>query len=183
MKTGFKRILAALAMLFGSALLLASVHAQSGFTHSNNLIPNSVTAFSVASGGTLNFLAPVADDTCPKKVDARGDTVNDDGSKGMTDDHVEEDCEHRVSGTEDDVDNRGRKCEGQVTELTFVTNSVVKEKGKCKREDGEEDDFDKAYTKRVPLAPNNYVLTMTSPTGSVSRIAGTMIDGYVQLVP
>jgi len=182
MKTGFKRTLVALAMLFGSALLLASVHAQSSFTHSNNLIPNSLTAFSIP-GSTLNFLAPVPDDTCPKKVAAHGDTVNDDGSRGTTDDYAERDCNNNVSGSEDDEDDRGRMCKGQVKELNFVTNSEVEEKGKCEREDGTEDDFDKLIVKKVPLAPNTYVLTMTSPTGSVSRIAGTMIDGYVQLVP
>src|SRR6266478_2942496 len=94
MKTGFKRILAALAMLFGSALLLASVRAQPSFTHSNNLIPNSVTAFSVATGGTLNF-APalqyaVAPPPCPEESDDKGDSC-----KGPADDLKEADVNGR----------------------------------------------------------------------------------------
>lgn len=184
MKTGFKRVLAGLAMLFGSALLLATVYAQSSFTHGNNLIPNSVTAFPVATAGTLNFFSTLVDGTtCPKKVAAHADTVNDDGSKGTTDDFAERDCDNNTSGSEDVEDDRGRKCKGPVNELIFVTNSEVEEKGECDTETGEKDQFDKVIVKRVPLAPNTYVLTRTSPTGSVSSISGTLIDGYVQMVP
>ena len=181
MKTGFKRILAAVAMLFGSALLLASVRAQSSFTHSNHLIPNSVTALSGATGGTVNLLAPVAAATCPEKIAAHGHTVNDDGSKGTMDDYAERDCDNHTSGNEDVETDKGKKCVGQVEELAKISDSEVEEKGKCETEDGEKDDFVMIIICKVPLAPNAYVITRTSPAGLVSRISGMLIDGYVQM--
>jgi 6-phosphogluconolactonase len=55
MKTSLKRILAPHLVLFGFTLLTASVHAQSTFVYTNNsAYPNSVSAFSVGSSGTLN---------------------------------------------------------------------------------------------------------------------------------
>ena len=55
MKRTFRRILAALPILFGFALFTASAYAQSTFvyTDDNNLGPNTVSAFSVGPGGTL----------------------------------------------------------------------------------------------------------------------------------
>src|SRR5437016_12451583 len=57
MKRPVKCIPAALLVLFGFALLAASVHAQSTFVYTNNNdIPNTVTAFSVGAGGTLTMV-------------------------------------------------------------------------------------------------------------------------------
>jgi 6-phosphogluconolactonase (cycloisomerase 2 family) len=54
MKRPLKCVTAALLVLFGFALLAASVHAQSTFVYTNNNgIPNTVTGFSVGPGGTL----------------------------------------------------------------------------------------------------------------------------------
>lgn len=54
MKRPLKCVTAALLVLFGFALLAASVHAQSTFVYTNNnAIPNTATAFSVGPGGTL----------------------------------------------------------------------------------------------------------------------------------
>ena len=52
-----KCVTAALLVLFGFALLAASVHAQSTFVYTNNNdATNSVTAFSVGPGGTLTMV-------------------------------------------------------------------------------------------------------------------------------
>src|SRR2546427_11440173 len=57
MKRPVKCVPAALLVLFGFALLAASVHAQSTFVYTNNNeIPNTVTAFSVGPGGTLTLV-------------------------------------------------------------------------------------------------------------------------------
>src|SRR6266566_464306 len=54
MKRPLKCVTAALLVLFGFALLAASVHAQSTFVYTNNNdVPNTVTAFSIGLGGTL----------------------------------------------------------------------------------------------------------------------------------
>ncbi len=54
MKRPVKCVPAALLVLFGFALLTASVHAQSTFVYTNNNdSPNTVTGFSVGPGGTL----------------------------------------------------------------------------------------------------------------------------------
>ena len=184
MKTGFKRILAALAMLFGSALLLASVHAQPSFTHSNNLIPNSVTAFSVATGGTLNFLAPVADTKCPERAAAHGATVNTDGGKGSIDDDAQRDCSNNTSGHEDVEDDKGKQCkDGVVWSLdTIIPGVEAEEKGECETETGEKADFDLKLVKNVPKAPNTFMITWTTARGSVTHVSGMLIDGY-ELVP
>jgi hypothetical protein len=184
MKTGFKRILAALAMLFGAALLLVSVHAQSSFTHSNNLIPNSVAAFSVATGGTLNLLAPVPDTTCPKKVAAHGDTADNNGGKGRIDTDAEDDCSNHTSGSEnaeDDKDNK--KCtNGTVTWLKVIrAGTEAEEKGECDTEKGEKAQFDLIVVKNV-LAPDTFVMTWSTAGGATSYMAGTFLDGY-RLVP
>jgi len=168
-------------MLFGSALLLASVRAQSSFTHSNHLIPNSVTALSVATGGTLNLLAPLAATSCPEIAAADGDTRNDDGSGGRIHNYAERDCDNHTSGNEDVETDKGKTCVGQVEELAKISDSEVEEKGKCETEDGEKDDFVMIIICKVPLAPNAYVITRTSPAGLVSRISGMLIDGYVQM--
>src|SRR6266550_23843 len=57
MKRPVKCVPAALLVLFGFALLAASVHAQSTFVYTNNNeTPNTVTAFSVGPGGTLTMV-------------------------------------------------------------------------------------------------------------------------------
>jgi len=57
MKRSLKCVTAALLVLFGFALLAASVHAQSTFVYTNNNdIPNTVTGFSVGLGGTLTMV-------------------------------------------------------------------------------------------------------------------------------
>ena len=57
MKRPVKCVPAALLVLFGFALLAASVHAQSTFVYTNNNeSPNTVTAFSVGPGGTLTLV-------------------------------------------------------------------------------------------------------------------------------
>src|SRR5437879_873641 len=57
MKRPVKCVPAALLVLFGFALLAASVHAQSTFVYTNNNeTPNTVTAFSVGPGGTLTLV-------------------------------------------------------------------------------------------------------------------------------
>jgi len=57
MKRPVKCVPAALLVLFGFALLTASVHAQSTFVYTNNNdSPNTVTGFSVGPGGTLTIV-------------------------------------------------------------------------------------------------------------------------------
>ncbi len=57
MKRPVKCVPAALLVLFGFALLTASVHAQSTFVYTNNNdSPNTVTGFSVGPGGTLTMV-------------------------------------------------------------------------------------------------------------------------------
>src|SRR6266576_988207 len=57
MKRPVKCVPAALLVLFGFALLAASVHAQSTFVYTNNhAVPNTATAFSVGPGGTLTIV-------------------------------------------------------------------------------------------------------------------------------
>src|SRR6266566_1097441 len=57
MKRPPKCVTAALLVLFGFALLAASVHAQSTFVYTNNNeSPNTVSAFSVGLGGTLTIV-------------------------------------------------------------------------------------------------------------------------------
>jgi hypothetical protein len=188
MKAGVKPILAALAILFGSALLLASVHAQSSFTHSNNLIPNSLTAFSVATGGTLNFVPALQDSAapppCPKQAAAHGDTADTDGGKGRIDDDAQVDCYDNTSGTEDVEDSHGKKCShGTVESLVIlVPEKEVEEKGECDTETGEKANFDLKLVKNVPLMPNTFVITWATASGSTSYLSGMLIDGY-ELVP
>jgi hypothetical protein len=183
MKPGFKRILAAPAILFGSALLLASVHAQSSFTHNNNLIPNSVTAFSVATGGTLNLLAPVAATTCPERAAADGHTRNDDGSSGTLHNYAERDCDDRTSGSGEVDTDRGRRCAIiAVDSLIVITAREFEERGECDTDEGTRSNFDLLLFERIPIAENAYVMTWNSSTGPV-RVAGLMIDGSMQLVP
>src|SRR5467141_478928 len=123
MKTGFKRILAAVAILFGSALLLASVHAQSSFTHSNNLIPNSVTALSVATGGTTNFVAALLDvaappPSCPKSAALHGDSESKDGTeKEREDADANKDCDGKTTGDDHVADGHGDHCDGTADDL------------------------------------------------------------------
>jgi len=183
MKTGFKRILAAVAMLFGSALLLASVRAQSSFTHSNSPIPNSVTALSVATGGTLNLLAPLAATSCPEIAAADGDTRNDDGSGGRIHNYAERDCDDRTSGSgEVDTDRDGSCRNITVDSIARISVGEVDERGHCDTDEGTRSDLELLLFKRLPFAENAYVATWNSSKGPV-RVAGLLIGGSMQFVP
>jgi hypothetical protein len=184
MKTGFKRILAALAMLFGSALLLASVRAQPSFTHSNNLIPNSVTALSVATGGGFNSLAALANSTtCPEKAALHGDSESKDGKeKEREDADADKDCDGKTTGDDHVEDGQGDRCDGTADDLKESKDhkiAVIMSTCKSTDKDGktEEAKSTLSFINNAPLGPTTFMASWVTASGKVYQAQGIMLNG------
>jgi|SRR5467141_2685154 len=185
MKTGFKRILAALAMLFGSALLLASVHAQSSFTHSNKLIPNSVTAFSVATGGTLNFVPAlqVAAKACPEDAKEEGDSESPELTRQSVNAMATKSCDDPTEGEVEYKDEEGHTCRGPADDLSEdVVKSVkiARISGKCDSSDAGSMPQKARYVFTViQTGPfGAFKISRITDSGSTYNSTGTLTNGY-----
>jgi hypothetical protein len=186
MKAGVKPILAALALLFGSALLLASVHAQSSFTHNNNLIANSVTALSVATGGTTNFVAALQTKTppptCePEDAEQDGDAKTSDGKDSRNDSHAHKASTCKDTGDEDVKDGDGNECVGTIDRMTVsLDHSLAEEEGTCEAHEKDSGKIEMARFTTVVLRNNAfgaYTSTWTTATGQVYGVAATLVNG------
>lgn len=172
MKRLLQWIPAALLVLFGFALLMVTVHAQS--------------AFSVGTGGSLNFVAAQQgcgnpgqpQCTCKQETaEAHGDGVSDDGKTTRTDTDVVKDCDNNVSGDESFEEENHRCTAGVPKTLTIVMNAAT-ETGECTAEDGSKAEYTILMVKQATPNPNLWAISWSSPTSSFNA-KGLFIDGYV----
>ena len=192
MKTGFKRILAALAIVFGSALLLASVRAQSSFTHSNNLIPNSVTALSVATGGTLNFAPALqyaaAPPPCPEEADEKGDAESPELNKIWVNVAVAKACDGHTDGEIDESDDKGDSCKGPADDLKEADvngRRIAIVSGKCDlRIKGGMPQSARYVFTVIQTGPfGAFKISALTDSGSTYSSSGTLTDGICSIRP
>jgi hypothetical protein len=190
MKTGFKRILAALAMLFGSALLLASVRAQSSFTHSNNLIPNSVTALSVATGGTLNFAPALLSNgtSCPEEAKETGDAESPELNRQWVNVTAAKTCDDHTGGETEYKDDKGDSCTGPVdglSEAVVMGIRIAKVSGECDSSEAGKPSQKARYVFTViQTGPfGAFKMSWLTDSGSTYSSSGTLKDGSAQILP
>jgi hypothetical protein len=188
MKTGFKRTLAGLAMLFGFALLLASVNAQPSFTHSNQLIPNFVTAFPIATGGGFNSLAALAAATnCPERAAVYGDAESKDGTeKEREDANADKDCEGKTTGDDHVEDGRGDHCDGtsdDLEESNDQKSALIKSRCTSTDVDGKQEPATAVLTfmNNAPL-PTTFTVSWVTASGKVYGAQGIMLPGSYTLI-
>jgi len=195
MKPGFKYVPAALTVLFGLALLTASpkfhllpglrasVHAQSNSIN-NNPIPNSVSAFSLATGGISNFVAvpfPGKEGTCPEDAEEIGDAESPLNVKQHVAVKVVKDCNGNTNGTTDFYDEKGDKCVGTAARLIESINKAAAEvDGDCDASVARGIATRAKYVffiiKKAPYGA--FTLSWITPTGLTFNTSGSLTSGY-----
>jgi hypothetical protein len=80
-----------------------------------------VTALSVATGGTLNFVPALQDGMgpppCPEETDEQGDAESPELDKEHVNVWTKKGCDNRTEGAVDESDDKGDSCKGPADDL------------------------------------------------------------------